>query len=118
MTPDEIITKYGYTSVDNFSQGLARTQKDGMWFHIHPDGTAAYEQRYDAVGNFTNSGTGYLAAVLKDGLWCHIHPDGTVAYQERFEWVGTFHCVGTQYQAMAYNNGKSFYIRPNGTRIK
>ncbi len=39
--------------VGPFSEGLAAAKNYGRYFHIHPDGTPAYEQRYDWVEPFS-----------------------------------------------------------------
>ena len=65
-----------YDFVGFFSQeGLALVRKGKEFFHIHVDGTPAYEQRYDDAGPFSEG----LARVIKDGECFHIHTDGTKA---------------------------------------
>lgn len=67
-------------------EGFSQTQENGKWFHVRPDGTPAYEARFDAVGPFS----GGLAWVRLDGVEFHIRPDGTPAYKARFSRVWRF----------------------------
>jgi len=67
-----------YNKVGPFSEGLAWARKNGEWFHIRPDGTPAYEQRFDNVCAFS----GGSALVLKDGRRFRIYPDGTPVVDE------------------------------------
>ena len=68
------------------SPGLAPVKKDGKWFHIRPDGTPVYEQRYTRTFGFYEG----RAAVQMGDEWFHILDDGTPAYQGRFSWCGNF----------------------------
>ena len=61
-----------YDEVDSFSEGLARVCKGSQEFHIHPDGTPAYEQRFDRVGSFS----GGRAWVWKGREKFYVRPDG------------------------------------------
>ena len=98
-----------FERVGYFYQRLARACKDGKWFHVHPDGTPAYEQRYNYVGDFSDEG---LAQVCEDGKWFHIRPNGAPAYEQRYKVVGSFS------EGLAHvcdKNGRHFHIRPDGT---
>ncbi len=62
-----------YDDVGNFSgDGLAWAAKNGEEFHIHPDGTPAYEQRYDWAGPFQDG----EAAVMTGQEVFLINPKG------------------------------------------
>ena len=104
-------TKTGYDRIfPPFNRGLAPARKDGVWFHVRPDGTRAYTESYDWVLPF-NEG---LAPVKKDGVWFHIRPDGSRAYAESYSHVGEFR--GGVAFVVDYDD-KPFYIRPDGTRV-
>jgi hypothetical protein len=75
-----------YVGNSPICEGLAVACIDGKYLHVKPDGTPAYSQRYDWVGNFIKG----LARALKDGQWFHIRPDGTPAYDLKYDDVGTF----------------------------
>jgi len=106
-TKEELLEMYDFVSP--FSEELARVQKDGKWFHIHPNGEPAYEERYDNVGLFFEG----LAQAQKDNKWFHIHPDGKPAYKERYYFVTSFSSEGL---AWVGNDNKWFYIHPDGTK--
>lgn len=68
-------TRKYYSYVGLFFEGLARarTRTCSKWLHIHKNGTPAYKQRYDFVGNFTKG-----SALARDGKqYFRIRPDGT-----------------------------------------
>ena len=71
----ERVGDFEYDCVGHFREDLAPVRKDGQEFHIHPDGSPAYEARFDFVEAFSEG----LALVEKDGEWFHIRPDGTRA---------------------------------------
>src|SRR3990167_4131289 len=83
--------------------------KNNKWFHVKPDGSTAYKQRYDEVWPFSES----LAAVKLDGKWFHIKPNGSPAYKQRFDEVYSFHKGSARVQI----NNEYFYIKPNGSRV-
>ena len=66
---------YTYDYVRPFSEGLATVRNNGWWFHIHPDGSPAYEERFNSVGDFCEG----IALAEKDGRSFLIRPDGTRA---------------------------------------
>lgn len=70
-----------------FYEGLAAVQSDYGWTHILPDGTAAYEARFDWVGNWQQK-----RCVVRDfqGHYYHIKEEGMAAYTERYAYVGDF----------------------------
>lgn len=68
------------------SPGLAPAKKDGVWFHIGPDGTPAYDQRYTRTFGYYEE----RAAVNMGNEWYHILNDGSPVYQRRFSWCGNF----------------------------
>jgi hypothetical protein len=66
--------------------GLAPVGDGTGAYHIHLDGSPAYEQRFERTFGFY----GGLAAVVLDGKWFHIKPDGKRAYTESWDWCGNF----------------------------
>ena len=76
-----------FTRVGKFHEpGLAPAQDPAGWFHIRPDGNAAYPYRYEMLWGFY---CGLAAAKDKDG-WMHVDSSGAPAYAERFAWVGNY----------------------------
>lgn len=74
MTSDEIRVKYGYIHVGTFYGGLAQVRDSaGMWFHVKPDGTPAYKERYDWVDDFSQG----VAFVGNGEQRFRIRADGT-----------------------------------------
>jgi len=69
-TRAELLEMYDFVGL--FSEGLAQAYKDGKWFHVHPNGIPAYEQRYDWVGSF-HRGTAW---VRKNNKWIRIRHNG------------------------------------------
>lgn len=59
--------------VGGCSEGLYAVRLDEKEFHVHPDGTPAYEQRFDYVSFFQ----GGVAEVRDGSRTFRIHPDGT-----------------------------------------
>jgi len=79
LTKQELLRMYDY--VGEFSEGLARASEGiGRALHIRPDGTPAYEERFD----WTESFFGGLARVGLKGEVFNISPDGKcVGYRYR-----------------------------------
>lgn len=76
-----------FTRVGKFHEpGLAPVQDLTGWFHIRPDGNAAYPYRYEMLWGFY---CGLAAAKDKNG-WMHVDSSGAPVYAERFEWVGNY----------------------------
>jgi len=91
LSQEELLERFD--NVSEFYEGLAVAQEKGAddcvdseWFHIHPDGTIAYEERFDLAYHFE----GGLALVMVDNEWFHIRPDGRPAYEERFGDCGRY----------------------------
>jgi len=92
------------------SQGFSiDVDQSGRMFHVRPDGTPAYEERFEWLGSFHEN----LARARKDGKWFHIHPDGTPAYKEKYNEIGNFE----KGVAWVVKDGKSFCIRHDGSVI-
>ncbi|MCK5059709.1 MAG: WG repeat-containing protein [Candidatus Pacebacteria bacterium] len=70
-TEKELLEAYDF--VAPFFEGLARVEKDNRWFHIHPDGRPAYEERFDFACSFSEG----RAFIKKNGKWFHIRPNGS-----------------------------------------
>jgi hypothetical protein len=66
--------------------GLAPVSDGRRAWHIRPDGSAAYERRFQRAFGFYED----LAAVVSTDGWHHITPEGRDAYGERYAWCGNF----------------------------
>ena len=66
--------------------GLAPVGDGTGAYHIHLDGSPAYEQRFERTFGFY----GGLAAVVGEGKWFHINTHGERAYGESWDWCGNF----------------------------
>lgn len=66
--------------------GLAPVRRDGLAWHIRPDGSAAYSRRFRKAFGFYEG----LAAVESDDGWHHVTSDGLDAYPKRYAWCGNF----------------------------
>ena len=49
-TAAELMAMFDF--VGKFNEGLAAVKKGNQWFHIHPDGKAAYKARFSWTGRF------------------------------------------------------------------
>lgn len=93
--------------------GLAPVLKDGKAWHIRPNGSSAYPQRFQRTFGFYEG----LAAVLviqdneSTPQACHITPSGDAAYPQRYAWCGNF-----QEGRAPVRDPQGFYhhIDPNG----
>jgi hypothetical protein len=94
-----------------FHNGLAwAVDKDSKWFHIHADGTPAYEQRYDVTGDFHEERA--VAAIGEK--WFHICLDGQPSYSKTYDHVSQF----SNGVAMARLGKSWFKIDKNGIVIE
>jgi hypothetical protein len=101
---------FNYYRVYGFHGGLGNVEMaNGSNFHIRPDGTPAYKERYAEARIFEEC-VG-LAGVFDSKVWFHIRADGTPAYEERFEHVHAWH----EGLSLVKQDGKCFHIRPDGT---
>lgn len=66
--------------------GLAPVSDESGWYHILPDGTAAYSRRFRRAFGFYES----RAAVISEDGWHHILQDGSDLYKHRYSWTGNF----------------------------
>lgn len=88
--------------------GLAPVGDGTGAYHIHFDGSPAYEQRFERTFGFY----GGLAAVVDEGKWFHINTHGERAYGESWDWCGNFQ----QNRCPVRNSdGHYFHIRPDGS---
>jgi len=120
---EEIKKKFNYTFVGIWKEGLAKARQNGNWFHIRPDGSPVYSQRYDYADDFLNG----FAGVRKGDLWSHIKTDGTLAHGQWFLWVLDFKIkpgleeegllATVRNQDNGRKKGETFEIRPDGTRL-
>ena len=110
LTKEELCQKYGFDHVDSFSEGLARVIKDGLEFHIEPDGRPTYEEKFEFVGHFSEG----LAQVMRRPYeQFHIKPNGREAYMERYDFVEPF----SGGLAWVRRNGQWHQIGPDGTKV-
>jgi len=90
--------------------GLAPVVKAGKAWHIHPDGTSPYPERYtEAFGYYEN----YAAVTDENGTF-HICPDGSPLYRNRYQWAGNFQesrCT------VRTKTGLYHHIDSNGERV-
>jgi hypothetical protein len=61
-----------YDFADDFTDGLARVQRNGKYGYINPKGEAAIPLVYDDARNFSEG----LASVKQNGKWGFIDPKG------------------------------------------
>jgi predicted transcriptional regulator len=66
---------------------LAAVADEQGFLHIHPDGSALYENRYSWCGNFQEKHCGVKD---KNGLYFHINSKGQRAYNASYTYVGDF----------------------------
>ena len=64
------------------STGLASVRFGGLAWHIQPDGTPAYVQRFNRTFGFYE---GLAAVVAEEGAF-HITHRGEAVYSDRYEW--------------------------------
>ena len=95
--------------VTNLTIDLLSDIETGEWCHIKPDGTIAYPQRYERVGDFSE---GLANAMDKTG-WLHINKDGTPAYNKRYDWTYPF----SEGLATARDKKGSLHINRKGNPI-
>lgn len=100
--PDKFDRTFG------FYCDLAAVIENKNWFHIHPNGSAAYAQRYAFVGNYQQN----IAVVCnKDGLYFHIDKSGQPLYKNKWQYCGDFREGIAVAQA---ENGLSTHINKQG----
>lgn len=90
--------------------GLAPVFLHGRAWHIRPDGSAAYSNRFLRAFGFYE---GQAAVVSEDG-WYHIKPDGSDTYPERYAWCGNFQDGRS---VVRENAGQYFHITPDGKPV-
>lgn len=66
--------------------GLAPVRREGKAWHVRPDGSAAYEPRFDRTFGYYDG----LASVRTRHGWFHITVTGEPVYRERYGWCGNF----------------------------
>ena len=88
---------------------LNNLKPNDKYFHIKPDGSLAYDQKFDKIDSFSEG----LAAIELDGKQFHIKPDGSPAYKQRFDRVNAF----SEGLASVKLDGKWFNINPDGSRV-
>jgi hypothetical protein len=90
-----------------FYEGLAqRFEGINNCYHVHPWGKAAYQQRFDWVGPFSE---GYAPVCINRKAF-HITHDGEAAYPYRYSFVNSF----KNGLAVTRLHHDWFHILPNG----
>lgn len=87
--------------------GLAAVQRGAAAWHIHLDGSPAYNRRFERTFGFYQA----LAAVQHQDGWHHIHTDGRDLNAGRYDWCGNFQCDRCTVRQL---NGKYFHVMING----
>lgn len=107
----EAIYPHKFNRTFGFYCGLAAVVEDHDWFHILPNGFAAYAQRYAFVGNYQQN----IAVVCdKDGFYFHIDKLGQPLYENKWLYCGDFREGIAVAQA---ENGLSTHIDKQGQYI-
>ena len=75
-----------WSSIEDYSEGLAVVVEDGRFGYIDRDGNVVVEPQYEAARSFSEG----LAAVEKDGLWQFIDRDGRAVIPPRYSEVSNF----------------------------
>lgn len=90
--------------------GLAPVGDETGAYHIKPDATPAYHQRFDRTFGFYQG----RAAVVRGRKWFHILTDGTRLYERDWVWCGNFQegrCPVRDEQ------GNYYHIRLDGSEL-
>lgn len=66
---------------------VAAVRSENGWYHILPNGTPLYEERYAWCGNFQEN---HCSVRNFEGRYFHIRRDGKKAYQSTFKYAGDF----------------------------
>ncbi|MAI36324.1 methyltransferase [Alteromonas sp.] len=107
----EAIYPHKFNRTFGFYCGLAAVVENDDWFHILPNGFAAYAQRYTFVGNYQQN----IAVVCdKDGFYFHIDKLGQPLYENKWLYCGDFREGIAVAQA---ENGLSTHIDKQGQYI-
>ena len=82
-----IVVPCKYDEISDFSGGLARVQKNGLWYYyINKKGEEVIPCEFPDARDFSEG----LAAVKKDGLWCYINKKGEEVIPYKYKEVGDF----------------------------
>ena len=100
-----------FTLIPGRSEGLISAMDTKGQFHIRPDGSPAYRERFRTVGSF-HEGLAFVED--KNGNWFHIHTNGTPAYGQRFNSAEDFH----NGRAAVEKDQHFFTIYRDGTKIE
>ncbi len=90
--------------------GLAPVGDETGAYHIKPDGTPAYDQRFDRTFGFYQG----RAAVIKEHRSFHILTDGTRLYERDWAWCGNFQSGRCPVRD---KQGNYYYIRLDGSKV-
>ena len=96
-----------------FYEQLATVTDASGWYHVLPDGSAAYPHRYGWCGNFQ---VGRCAVRQPDRScsYLHVDRDGHAAYPERWRYAGDYREGSAVVQG---DNGRSTHIDRDGRRL-
>ncbi|MEM7036340.1 MAG: WG repeat-containing protein [Bacteroidota bacterium] len=94
-----------------FYYGFSAVEDETGSFHIRPDGSALYEERYAWVGNFQE---GICTVCDAMGNYFHIGSDGRRVYKENHRYAGDFK---DGFAAVMLKNGKFKHIDRDGKFI-
>lgn len=107
----QAIYAYTFDRTFGFYCNLAAVVKGDDWFHITPDGKAAYPERYCFVGNFQE---GVAVVCNKNEFYFHINKSGMPIYEKKWAYCGDFREGVAVVQDV---NGLSTHINSKGKFI-
>lgn len=102
---------FRYVRTFGFYERLAAVESEIGWFHILPNGHAAYEETYAWCGNFQE---GLCPLRDKAGDYFHINTDGKRPYRQAYSYVGDFK---DGIAVVCREDGKSTHIDRYGNYI-
>ena len=100
-----------FRRVFGFYDGVAAVDGGDGWFHIYPDGAAAYTPRWHWVGNVQG---GRCPVRDADGRYAHIRRDGTAVSAARWRYAGDFRDGVAVVQA---EDGRSAHVDTEGALL-
>ncbi len=94
-----------------FYQEHAAVVDEHGWFHIRPDGTPVYDERYAWVGNYQDW---RCTARTATGRYLHLNHDGVPAYPERYRYAGDYR---KGVAVVQLEDGRSVHVDTKGQRL-
>lgn len=110
-TSGEAIIPGPFLKAWGFYGGLCAVQDGSGCYHILPDGTALYENRYAWCGNFQE---GFCTVRSRSDEYFHINQNGERMYQENYRYAGDFK---DGFASVMLHNGKFKHIDHEGLFI-